>query len=542
MPPEINLHSAPAGTADICLFLEGTYPYTMGGVSTWVHELIHMQKHLTFSLVALVSADARAELMYELPPNVISVKILRLQCLPEGSASLSPRKEIHLFSTLEQSLLRLQSHADLEDLAAIIREIAPYRDMLGQRILLDSQGAWDMLLRMYQEAMPKTSFLDYFWSWRGLFGGLFSVLLAELPPARAYHALCTGYAGLLLARARIETGRPCVLTEHGIYTNERRIEIASADWLDDPHSFNLSVSTPKRSGVKQDRELKDFWIDTFSNYSRLCYEACSQIITLYDGNQDFQRMDGADPHKLRVIPNGVDVVRYSALERVPHSQTVALIGRVVPIKDVKSYIKAVHMLKQALPEICAFMIGPDDEDKEYAKECRELVESLQLGGTFTFTGKINIEEYLKFIDVIVLSSLSEAQPLVILEAGAAGIPSVVTDVGACREMIMGAGSENPKLGAGGAVVPLSNPRAITNALLQLLTEPAYYRQCSRAMAERVRRYYNKEKQHKAYAELYRQLTEAGIEPPASSAQGNVIQIKDFYGRHRFRSSQALPAG
>jgi len=501
-----RLASANQKEADICLLLEGTYPYTMGGVSTWTHELIQMQKHLTFSIVAIISADTPAKLAYKLPDNVISMQTLRLQGMPKGVASLPANKEAELFSALEKSLLRLQSKADLKDLAKIIHAIVPYRHKLGKRLLFDSYATWQMLLHMYKDTMPKTSFLDYFWSWRGLFGGLFSILLAELPKAKAYHALCTGYAGLLLARAHIETGRPCVLTEHGIYTNERRIEIASAHWLDDPDNFNLTIT------AKQDRELKDFWIDTFGNYSRLCYEACSRIITLYEGNQEFQRMDGADCTKMTVIPNGIDTVRYGAIKRIPHAPAVALIGRVVPIKDIKSYIKSVHILRQSLPDIRAYMIGPEDEDPEYAKECRELVEHLQLGQSFIFTGKVNTEEYLGMIDVIVLSSISEAQPLVILEAGAAGIPTVATDVGACREMIMGTADANlqePKLRAGGMVVPLSNPRSIANAVFKLLTKPDYYRQCSEAIVERVCRYYNKSDQYKAYATLYRQLTGAG---------------------------------
>ena len=69
---------------------------------------------------------------------------------------------------------------------------------------------------------------------------------------------------------------------------------------------------------------------------------------------------------------------------------MALIGRVVPIKDVKSYIKAAALLKAALPEVRILMIGPSDEDPEYAKECHDLVESLQLGKTFEFTGKVDI--------------------------------------------------------------------------------------------------------------------------------------------------------
>lgn len=492
--------------ADICLILEGTYPYTMGGVSSWTHDLITMQKHLSFSIVALVSADANLKLAYKLPSNVISLQTVRLQRLPLGYVSLSKSQEREMFARLEQPLLNLQSSANLSDLASIIKIISPYEDKIGRELLLDSKSAWDMLLRMYHQTMPKTSFLDYFWSWRGLFGSLYSVLLAPLPEARAYHALCTGYAGLYLARASIETGKPCMVTEHGIYTNERRIEIANADWLHDIGSFNLSVT--KTNG---DKEIKDFWIDTFVNYSKLCYEACSKIVTLYKGNQEFQRMDGAERDKLQIIPNGIDFERYNSIKRITHTPTVALIGRVVPIKDIKTFIKAIGMLKASMPEVLGLVIGPVDEDPEYAQECFELVEHLDLRQSLLFTGKVDIDQHLKSIDVVVLTSISEAQPLVILEAGAAGIPSVATDVGACREMILGDESERPHLDAGGIIVPLSNARAVANALLQLLTKPNYYNKCSRAITKRVQRYYNKVDQYKSYADLYESMMEEEIE-------------------------------
>ena len=44
--------------ADVCLVLEGTYPYVEGGVSSWTHELINRQSHLTFHLVCLLPKDA----------------------------------------------------------------------------------------------------------------------------------------------------------------------------------------------------------------------------------------------------------------------------------------------------------------------------------------------------------------------------------------------------------------------------------------------------------------------------------------------------
>jgi len=488
--------------ADVCLILEGTYPYAMGGVSSWTHELIQTQNHLTFSIVALASADAPAKLLYELPPNVVHLQTLRLQCLPKGKPALPAGDEQKLFSILNENLRRLQqSNATLADLKNITEAFAPHRDRLGSNILLDSRSAWHMLEDMYRTTMPQVSFLDYFWSWRGLFGGLLSILLADLPRAKTYHALCTGYAGLLLARARLETGRSCLVTEHGIYTNERRIEIASAEWIDDPHSFNLSLQS---SG----RNLKDFWTDTFTNYSRLCYEASDEIVTLYEGNHEFQLMDGAFPEKLRVIANGIDAEKYASISRKDHPPSVALIGRLVPIKDIKTYIKAVHRLKNKIPDLRAWLLGPSDEDPEYARECLEMIEHFGLQETLLLPGKVNVSDYLGQIDVVVLTSLSEAQPLVLLEAGAAGLPVVATNVGACREMIMGARSEHPNLGPGGAIVPLGSPAAVADELYRLLSDRTYYKHCSASMQERVRRHYRKADQHGAYVELYRRLIEA----------------------------------
>jgi glycosyltransferase involved in cell wall biosynthesis len=491
----------PSSHANVCLFLEGTYPFSAGGVSTWTHELIQMQNHLTFSIVTLLREGADTTYRYELPENIVSVTPVFLQKLHKKQVSLPAEQIRQLFNTLEYPLLNLQRQASLGDLQQIILALKGARSKVGRKLLFDSREAWEMLLKMYHNTMKENSFLDYFWSWRTLFGGMYSVLLADLPQADCYHALCTGYAGLFLARAGLETGKPCIVTEHGIYTNERRIEIASADWLDDKKSFTLSVDkTPMH------RDLKDLWIDIFSNYSRLCYEASTMVITLFEGNQPFQLMDGADKKKLRVISNGIDYERYAAtVKEKNHPQTIALIGRVVPIKDVKNFIKAVGFLHDALPEVEALILGPTDEDPGYYKECLAVVEYLNLSGVIRFTGKVSIEDYLKRIDINVLTSLSEAQPLVILEAGAAGIPTVATDVGACREMVLGKASESPVIGAGGAICPLSSPQLIAAALEKLLTDPDHYKQCSEAIRARVETYYHKNDQYAAYHALYLDL-------------------------------------
>lgn len=483
------------GTADVCLILEGTYPYVMGGVSGWTHDLLHAQKDIRFHLLAIQHQEADLTLRYELPENVVSLTLAFVQDLPAGSHSR--RQSQKIISQLYTPLRDLHAGCDLSVIADILEIFSPLRKSLGRESLLNSRPAWDLLLKMYNAGYAETSFLDFFWTWRISLAAFYSMMLVDIPVARVYHAVSTGYAGLLAARAHLETGRPALLTEHGIYTTERRIEIAMADWLYEVPSSDLSIANSRR-------DLKDIWTNTFVSYSHACYQASSKIISLFTGNQSLQIEDGADPEKLEVIPNGIDYKRYAAIQKTQSDRpTIAFIGRVVPIKDVKTFIRACAILAARIPDLQALIMGPTDEDEEYFEECQSIVGFLGIHDTLRFAGKVRLTEHLGYIQAIALTSISEAQPLVILEAGAARVPSVATDVGACREMILGAETEAPPLGPGGAITPLSNPTATADALTRLLIDKEWHAQCSHAIQERVRRYYQKSDLDETYRRLYK---------------------------------------
>ena len=485
--------------ADICLILEGTYPYVTGGVASWTHRLIQEQSHLTFHLCAIAPREGELELKYTLPSNVIGLTTVRLNDLPVGAninGPLAGRVHNALRAPLETMVT--EKPMQLDDLKRIMDVLSGTNAALGTESLLDHEKAWEQLIALYESTFPDHSFLDYFWSYRSLIGGLYSVLLAPLPKADIYHALSTGYAGLMAARAKVETGKPVLVTEHGIYTNERRIEVTSADWLETTASKALTIDKPRR-------DLRDMWIDSINNFSRVCYTACDSIITLFAGNQKPQIEDGADPAKMRLISNGVQVEHYARFaHRRGDTPVVALIGRVVPIKDVKTFIRAMSLLRQTAPDLKAYVIGPTDEDREYYAECLSLIELMGLEQIITFTGQAQVEDYLPLIDVLVLTSISESQPLVILEAGAAGIPVVATDVGACRELIEGLDNESPALGAGGIVTPLASPASIADAVYTLLSDREQYDAASAALRQRVNAYYNETIQQQAYRNLYAQ--------------------------------------
>jgi polysaccharide biosynthesis protein PelF len=486
---------------DVCVIVEGAYPYVSGGVSAWVHGLIRRQPDLRFSVVAILPEPPPPAAKYSALPNLAALHHLYLT---ESHGNGGWRRP-HAFDQIEfdKAVDVFLSAGGIAELARIIRLLAPLVKARRTTDLLDSTLAWNLVCDLYDREMPHESFLHFFWAWRALFGGLVATLSFPLPPARVYHTVSTGYAGLLAARATVETKRPALITEHGIYTHERRIEILQADWIVDTVDKGFAIDDPRR-------DLRDFWAVAFESYARACYQACAEVITLHGANQPAQAMHGAAPERMKIIPNGVD---YQALSRLPQAgangaPTVALVGRVVPIKDIKTYLQAIRVLCADFPDLIALVMGPTDEQPDYYLECQAAVAELGLSGTVRFTGQVDVAQYFPRIHVNVLTSVSESQPLSVLEAGAAAIPTVATDVGACREILLGRDDEHPALGEGGILTDVASPEQTAAAIGALLRDHERRRRFGRAMQERVRRYYDLNVVVDAYATIYRRHIDA----------------------------------
>ena len=493
---------------DICLIVEGCYPYVPGGVSAWIDWLMRSQSDKSFSVVALWPRPTTQKPRYVLPPNVTHLDHVYLQDF--GARPVASLPADIKTDDLATALSALTTVGGIQPLADVCRRLGDMRQRVPLPVLFNSPLAWQIVLRMYELEMPYGSFLHYFWAWRALLGGLFAVLEFPLPRAKAYHTISTGYAGLLAARCGLETGRPVLLTEHGIYTNERRIELLMADWVADTVDKGHALADPRF-------DLRDMWVRAFEAYARTCYEGSTEVVTLYNDNQRLQKALGAETSKLRVIANGIDVARFGKVAPVADDArpTIALIGRVVPIKDVETFITAAKLALKRVPNLRALILGPTDEDAAYCADCRRLVSELALERTIEMPGTVNVLEYLSKIHVAVLTSLSESQPLVVLEAGAAGVPFVATNVGSCREIIEGRADEIPRLGPGGIITDLVAADQIADAVADLLLDPVRRKAYGEALRERVSRYYTSEQAVGAYQSLYARLIDS---PTVDSAK------------------------
>ncbi|UCF96780.1 MAG: GT4 family glycosyltransferase PelF [Spirochaetaceae bacterium] len=454
----------------VCLILEGSYPYVTGGVSAWVHQLIRYLENINFVLYT-ISPTKDQPLNYELPANVITHKDMVL------SAPTRSRRGPANVRALIDEIIAIHNpllNGIAPEVDGIVKEIPTGYSVYADGI--KSEAGWHLLTSQNQKKNPAYAFSDYFWAWKSAHDMMFAILGDSAPEADLYHPVSTGYAGLAALTAKIRKGKPFILTEHGLYHKEREMEIRKAQFI---------------RGYQ-----RDMWIGIYNNLSRLSYRYADLIIALFEHNRRLQIELGAAESKTRVIPNGIDVPFFSQVaRRKKEGFHVGLVGRVVPIKDIKTFISMAKIVSETIPEAVFHCIGPTEEDPGYFEDCQILVESLKLSDRFIFTGRQDVREYYSFLDVLLLTSVREAQPLVILEAYCAGVPVVATRVGNVAELI----DFDDRF-----IAPSKDPEKLAAGVRYIYEHPQEMEIIVQKNRDRVVRFYDRDKVFQTYGDLYLQ--------------------------------------
>lgn len=468
----------------ICLLAEGCYPYVAGGVSSWIQMLLNGMPEHEFVILAIgAEKKQKGHYKYTLPANVVEIREYFLDEFLEA-----PHKQ-HTAVVLTQQ----QREAVLDFLRGRLWDWSEIFQLFAENSacnandFLMSAEFMKIVQQLAQDEYRNTPFKDLFWTLRSMLIPVLNLLKCPIPQADIYHTVATGYAGMLGAKFSFFTGKPLIISEHGIYTREREEEILKAEWVS---SY-----------------FKQTWILFFRSLSQAAYQQARRIIALFNGAGRMQRELGAAPEKCMVIPNGIRVQRFAAIPPVqdsPHPLSIGAIVRVVPIKDIKTMLYSFSMVKEQRPDAVLYIIGPYDEDPEYYRECGELIQSLHCQDVH-FVGRVDIADWMERLDIVILTSISEGQPFVLLEAMAAHRPVLATNVGACREIIEGAPDE---FGKAGEVTSVMNPARIAQGILRVCSSPEHMRYLAQQGYERVCRYYQDEDFLNRYRHLYEEEAKA----------------------------------
>ena len=464
----------------ICFIAEGSYPYVVGGVSSWIHSMIQTFPEQEFILLTIIAnRSLSGQFAYSLPPNVTQVYELSLEDVEWGS--VNRHNKTRLKPEIYQALrsLILNQNVQWETLFDFFRT-----EKISINRLLMGDDFYHAVLDCYNLQYPDIVFSDFLWTMRSMYLPLFLTLSMEIPQADVYHSVATGYAGILGCMGKHFYPSQLIISEHGIYTREREEELIKAEWVQ--------------------RLYKKIWIQQFKKISQAAYQQADIVTSLYQHARELQIELGCPREKTMVTPNGI---HYHRLENLPGASPenqgyfhVGAILRVTPIKDVKTMIQAFAYAKARQPELKLWIMGPFDEDPDYAAECFQMVQSMKVQD-IVFTGRIQITEYLGWMDVTILTSISEGQPLTILESFAAHVPVIATNVGNCKGLILGEGDD---FGPAGIITHIMNVQEIADAMIYMARNPAQRKRMGEAGYQRMMSRYKVEDMKEIYEQIYAQ--------------------------------------
>ena len=179
---------------------------------------------------------------------------------------------------------------------------------------------------------------------------------------------------------------------------------------------------------------------------------------------------GADSNKIRVVGNGVDIIKFCPLDRMQERQALDIpsdakvlisVGALVDRKGFHRVIEVLPELIKKYPGLIYLIIGGESPEGDIKDRLLQQVKDLKLENNVRFLGALNSDELKKPLssaDIFVLATANEGWANVFLEAMACGLPVVTTDVGGNKEVI-----NNDDLGI---IVPFADRQALADALLQ----------------------------------------------------------------------------
>ena len=220
---------------------------------------------------------------------------------------------------------------------------------------------------------------------------------------------------------------------------------------------------------------------------------------------DLVRLGVAPREKFRVIPLGLDLERLERLDAAlgprlraelglaDRDVLLLFAGRLAPVKRVDMLLSALALARRSEPRLRLAVAG----DGELRPALQEQARRLGLGSAVRFLGyRRDLRPALAAADVAVLSSRSEGTPVFLIEAGAAGLPSVATAVGGVPETI-GPGT--------GFLVAPGDAEAFAAALVGLARGPELRGRLGAAARERALGRYRAERLLRDVAALYEEL-------------------------------------
>jgi sugar transferase (PEP-CTERM/EpsH1 system associated) len=210
----------------------------------------------------------------------------------------------------------------------------------------------------------------------------------------------------------------------------------------------------------------------------------SRVRVIYNGIPDAPFLQGA----------GTRAAVREELGLAPDSFVLFQVGRLDPIKDHATALRALERVAARRPDVRLVLVGDGPEKGRL----QELSDRHGLGPRVRFLGlRHDVPRLLACADLVLLSSTSEGIPLALIEAMAAGLPVASTDVGGVPEVVTH--------GATGLLAPAGDEGALAGAVLRLAGDAPLRRQMGERGRERARTTFSEDQMYAGYRALYEEM-------------------------------------
>jgi polysaccharide biosynthesis protein PelF len=488
-PPPAKHRTRP----QVLLLTEGTYPDSVGGVSSWCDLIVRNLADMDWHVLPIVAGGAIAP-AFALPDNARLAGRIELwsETLPAGRRrGHRPSVVVNTPEVLVRELIGWEG-----DLGALTETLVRCRhDPAGVRRVFRSRAGWTGfvkgLRRVLGEQNPNAGTPPAIDVTEAAF--LFQVLYwvartaaADTPRVDIVHVTAAGWAAIPALVHKHLYGTPVVLTEHGVYVREAYLAAVRSG--NSPGS--RFIATRLARGL-----------------ARAAYDAADVVSPVTEANAAWETGLGVAREKIVVLRNGFTAT--SPPTAPPGQSIVTSVGRIDPLKDVHTMLRVARETLARVPDATFRHFGPVTAGEEaYARSCRVLHETLGLGDRFRFMGATNDPAgAVRASDVVLMTSISEGLPMAILEAMAEGRPVVATGVGGVPDVVKGCG----------VVVPSGDVHALTMGLTTLLRDTNLAGQLGRRGFSRLHRVFDQSACVEGYRELLRGLSGKTVEALRSAA-------------------------
>jgi glycosyltransferase involved in cell wall biosynthesis len=266
----------------------------------------------------------------------------------------------------------------------------------------------------------------------------------------------------------------------------------------------VTVASVRDTGVFTDRiRLKTL-------FQKTACRLADRVVANSTAVRDWLINLGLKENHIEVIPNGIavpaeppqclDFKLRRQLEIPPSAPVIAAVCRLNQNKGIEYFLESAAAVSRWFPEARFLIVGSSYFDPQYKPRLESLAAQLNLGDRVIFTGERNdVPQLLQEINLSILPSLSEGLSNALLEAMAAGLPVVATNVGGNPEVV--------QHGRTGLLVPARDSAALGQAIIRILESPELARQFGKAGFERVRNHFSLTATVRRTENLYLELLE-----------------------------------